>query len=175
MRASTICLALVIGTTTAVSSLAGESTLTRTFQPLDGRGSAEIQIEPVMCHDWYAHGDYLAALSLIAAKNIPPTNAPKAVEDINLASAYGIHVSASSIEKGVLHVTLDLTHTQRPGRMGYSTVQVVRATMECVRRLAAERHWLIKSLRVAPEGDQEIAQAVEDFQTYPKDKEFPWR
>lgn len=38
-----------------LAALGGESSLTITYQPLDGLGSGEITITQVTCHDWYSH------------------------------------------------------------------------------------------------------------------------
>lgn len=35
--------------------LGGESSLTTTYQPLEGLGSSEIAIVQVTCHDWFSH------------------------------------------------------------------------------------------------------------------------
>ena len=67
---------------------AGESSLTKTFQPLDGLGSGTIHIVEVACQDWYSHSGQPTSIGLISARNVPPTNNPKeATDDLNLASA----------------------------------------------------------------------------------------
>ena len=74
--------AVILLATATVALFAGESVITQTVQPLDGLGSGEIVIAPVMCHDWYSHSGLPTAIGLISAKNIPPTNAP--VESIGV-------------------------------------------------------------------------------------------
>lgn len=73
---------------------AGESMLTTTYQPLNGLGGGGIRIVPVACHDWYRSSGMQTQISLISAKNVPPTNnAKETIQDLNLASVYGVRFS----------------------------------------------------------------------------------
>ena len=150
--------------------------LTRTFQPFDGLGSDEIQIAPVMCHDWNALSGLPTEIGLITAKNIPPTNAPKPVGDINIASAFGLKLSYS--EDASMHgiVTIDCTNLHKDESMSCTEQQAVRATLECLRRVAGKRlnSMTIKS-EFKPSGQEDIRKIVAAFIKHPKTKEFPWK
>jgi hypothetical protein len=156
--------------------IAGESGLTQVFQPLDGLGSDAIQIAPVMCHDWYAHAGWFSAIGLITAPNIPPTNAPKAVDDINLASVFGLKLQYTEDAPAHGTVTLDCTSLQKPQRVSCTEQQAVRATLECLRRVAGDH---IRSVRVEyrlkSSGQEELRQIIEAFIKHPKDQPFPWQ
>ena len=67
-----VSISALIAMTLAV--LGGESSLTITYQPLDGLGSGEIVISQVTCHDWHSHSGTATAIELISVSNVPPTN-----------------------------------------------------------------------------------------------------
>lgn len=155
---------------------AGESGLTQVFQPLDGLGSDAIQIAPVMCHNWHSHAGWFSAIDLIAAPNIPPTNAPKAVDDINLASAFGLKLRYTEDASAHGTVTIDCTSLQKPQRASCTEEQAVRATLECLRRVAGDRiHSLRIEYRLKASGQEELRQIIEAFIKHPKDQPFPWQ
>ena len=118
---------------------AGESTLTQTIQPLDGMGSGEIVIAPVICHDWNALSGFPTAIGLITARNIPPTNAPKPVGDINIASASGLVLSFTEDSAGRGVVTLDCRALRIPQRLSCTELQAVGVTLECLRQVAGPK------------------------------------
>jgi hypothetical protein len=155
---------------------AGESSLTRTFQPLDGLASGEIEIAPVICHDWYAFSGFPTATALIAAKNIPPTNAPKPVADINVVSLCGIaiQVEEKMLEKWI--VVLDFRALKVPQSIGCTELQAVCSTLECLRLVAGKKLDEIE-LRplLKPTGQEKIQEQIKAFLKHPKDKEFPWK
>ena len=155
--------------------IAGESGLTQVFQPLDGLGSDAVQIAPVMCHNWNSHAGWFSAIDLIAAPNIPPTNAPEAVDDINLASAFGLKLHYSG--DGSAHaVTIDCTSLQKPQRVSCTAQQALRATLECVRRVAGKHiHGLRIEYRLKSSGQEELREIIESFIKHPKDQPFPWQ
>src|SRR2546422_959555 len=96
--------------------LGGESSLTTTYQPLDGLGSGAITISQVACHDWYSHSGQPTAIGLISAPNVPPTNNPKrATENLNLASVCGVRFGCGDIET-TRELTLDATGFAIPRR-----------------------------------------------------------
>lgn len=118
--------------------MGGESYLTTTYQPLDGLGSGGIVISPVVCHDWYAHGDRFSAMGLISAANIPPTNNPEqATENLNLASICGLRFDNGEMETA-RKVTLDATKFSIPVRFEHPRENIARACLECFRRLLPE-------------------------------------
>jgi hypothetical protein len=154
-------------------SFGGESNLTQTYQPLDGLGSGEIEIAPVMCHDWYSHSGFPTAIKLIGAKNIPPTNAPQPVGNINLAFESGITLSCSEEAPGriVIIIGCDALHTPQ----GRDELQIVGATLECLRLVAGDRlNQMTIQAAVKPAGQEAIKKLIDDFIKHPKDKPFPW-
>ena len=119
------------------AALAGESTLTVTYQPLDALGSGSIHIAQVTCHDWYSHSGQATQIGLISAPNIPPTNNPKeATENLNLASICGLRIFASAIEnpQAAPTLTLDASRFSIPDRVAHSREDILRSTLECLRR-----------------------------------------
>jgi hypothetical protein len=162
-------LAALLWMACAVFSRAGESGLTKTYQPLSGLGDDRIEIASVSCHDWYAQGSSMTAFGLISARNIPPTNAPRAIEDINMASIFGLRVDAIEKERGAHVVILNCLGL----RLDHDYEPLVYATLECVRRVAAER-----GIRVRVEGtlklkgQEGIRTIIDQFNAHPKEKEF---
>lgn len=124
------------------AAFAGESSLTVTYQPLDGLGSGSIRIAQVTCHDWYSHSGQATQLGLISAPNVPPTNNPKeATENLNLASVCGLRFGSSDLgnTKVALSLMMDATGFKVPGRFGHAREDIVRATLECLRLCLPER------------------------------------
>lgn len=114
----------------------GESSLTTTYQPLDGLGSSEIVIVQVTCHDWFSHSGQVTAIGLISAPNVPPTNNPKdATENLNLASVCGVRFVASEIgdSQAPRELMLDATNFVIPKRFGHSRENIIRSCLECLR------------------------------------------
>lgn len=152
---------------------AGESSLTETYQPLNGLGSGEITIAPVTCYDWYSHSGMPTAIRLICVQNIPPTNAPQPVGNINLAFECGIKLSASESEPRHVVIVIDCTALQAPE--GWDQLQVVGATLECLRLVMGTR---LDAAGIEPlfkdTGQEAIRKLIDEFIKHPKDKPFPW-
>ena len=131
-----------------------------------------IQIVPVTCHDWYSHGSDLTAIGLIHAANVPPTNnAAEAKDNLNVASLCGLKFVCDE-EPKVPVITLDLTEFSVP-EGGYPREEVVKSSLECLRRC------LPKNLKKAPlqlkakDGDKEWAEKiVKQFNSRDRSKEF---
>ena len=115
---------------------AGESSLTITYQPLDGLGAGRIFVHSVTCHDWYSSSGQATAIGLISAPNIPPANNKNATEDLNLASVCGVNFFTSDLgdPKAAPGITMDCTQFVVPKRFGYPRQEIVRACLECLRR-----------------------------------------
>ena len=155
---------------------AGESSLTQTFQPLDGLGSGEVVIAPVMCHDWSSHSGFPTAIGLITAKNIPPTNAPKPVGDINIASASGLVLAVSEDTAGRTVITFDCRALRVPQQFGCTELQAVGATLECLRQVAGQKlDTMTIKATLKPNGQEAVQKLVDDFIKQPKDKPFQWK
>ena len=123
--------------------LAGESSLTTTYQPLDGLASTRIHIVPVTCHHWFS-SSASSPVDLIAIPNVPPTDNPgEATENLNLASVYGIKFDTSDLgsRTAPLALTLDASNLRNPDgkRFDHSRETVVRASLECLRRCIPEK------------------------------------
>jgi hypothetical protein len=120
----------------------GESSLTVTYQPLDGLGSGGITISQVTCHDWNSHSGMATQIELISAPNVPPTNNPKeAKADLNLASTCGVHFVASDIgdPKAPLELTLSATKLAIPVSIIDRREEIIRASLECLRRCLPDK------------------------------------
>lgn len=138
---------------------AGESALTTTYQPLAGLGAGEVIVVEVTCHHWYANSAS-SAVDLIHVRNIPPTDNPKeATEDLNLASRCGLKFSTNDLGAGgsVPLILLDASQFDESKSGGYDKEAIVRAALECLRRVlpaklavtkvtlkckSADTHWL---------------------------------
>jgi hypothetical protein len=169
-------IALLLVVAAVAQSLAGESALTQTVQPLDGLGSGEIVIAPVMCHDWSSHSGMPTAIGLITAKNIPPTNAPKPVEDINIASACGLVLTYAEDKERRGVVTLDCRALRIPLYLGCTELEAVGVTLECLRKVAGanlNKMTIVATLK--PDGQETIGKLVEAFKKHAKDQPFPWK
>lgn len=124
------------------AALGGESSLTITYQPLDGLGSSVIAISQVTCHDWYSHSGQATAIGLISAPNVPPTNNPKeATENLNLASVCGVRFYSSDIgdPQAAPEMTLDATNFVIPKRFDHPRENVIRSSLECLRLCLPEK------------------------------------
>lgn len=124
---------------TALSLLGSESMLTTTYQPLDGLGAGTIKIVPVTCHDWYGMSGQPSSIALISAANVPPTNEPrKATRDLNLASLCRLRCTCGDIET-TRELTLEAGELAIPEAFTYPRDQVLRASLECLRRCLPEK------------------------------------
>ena len=167
---------LILSLFTASALHAGESGLTQTVQPLDGMGSGEIVLAPVMCHDWYALSGLPTAIGLITAKNIPPTNAPKPVGDINIASASGLALSFAEDPAGRGVITLDCRALRVPQQFSCTELQAVAATLECLRQVAGSKlDTMTIKATLKPDGQEAIQKLVDAFVKQPKDKPIQWK
>lgn len=154
----------------------GEALLTRNYQPLDGLGTAEIEILPVICHDTYGTSGYPNEIALIAAKNIPPTNATEPLDDHNVASLAGIKITIGEDAQDRFVITLDLSQTKVTDDFIATEPEVVGATLECIRRTAGSRlAKMTLEAKFKPEGQEETRKVFERFQKHRKDKPFVWR
>lgn len=159
-----------------LAALGGESSLTITYQPLDGLGSGKISISQVTCHDWYAHSGTATAIDLISAPNVPPTNNPKkATENLNLASVCGVRFYASDIgdPKAALELTMDVTKLVIPGRFDHSRENIIRSCLECLRLCLPEKLRDTPVTLIAANADKSwISEIVCEFNAHDRKKVF---
>ena len=158
------------------TAFAGESSLTMTYQPLDGLGSSTIHIMQVACHDWYSHSGQPTAIGLISAPNVPPTNNPKeATEDLNLASVCGLRFVASDIgdPKAPLALTLEASKFEIPKRFGHDRDQVLRACLECLRLTLPDKLRTTPVTLVCAESNMEwMSKIISEFNTHDRSTSF---
>lgn len=155
----------------STSLLAGESGLIQTFQPLDGLEAGEPVVTAVACYAHNTHVGWHQAIRYITARYAPPSLDDTPVGDINLASLCNLSLWAGDGADGRVTITIDFTKL-KPIR-GYTELQIVAATLECVRRVAGDK--LVSTpieAKYRPSGQDDIKQLVNTFLKNPKDKEF---
>lgn len=167
---------LVAAIILAQAAFAGESSLTVTYQPLDGHGSGSIRIARVTCHDWYAHSGQATQLGLISAPNVPPTNNPKeATENINLASVCGLGFGSSDLgdTKAALELNMDATGFKVPERFEHPREDIIRAALECFRLCLPERLKTTPLTLTCSETDKPwLEKIVSEFNAHDRTKVF---
>lgn len=152
-------------------AFAGESSLTKTFQPVDGLGAGEVVIVEVACHDWYSHSGQPTAIGLISAKNVPPTNSEKATSDINLASASHIYFGCQDIEAAFPDLVMAADRFVAAG--SYPKETILSASLECLRRvLPAKLQKTELTFTSSPEDHDWMSKIVADFHRADKTKPF---
>lgn len=156
--------------------IAGESALTTTYQPLVGLGSGGIKVVQVTCHHWHAMSGAGSAIDLIHVRNVPPTDNPtQATEDLNLASRCGIHFSTNDlgVAGAVPMILLDATQFDDSKAGGYPREDVVRASLECLRRCLPEKLRSTKITLNCRDSDREwLSKIVSEFDSAARDKPF---
>jgi hypothetical protein len=153
------------------SSFAGESGLIQTFQPLEGFEAGEPVVTAVTCYAHNTHVGWHQAIRYITSKYVPPSLDGALVGDINLASLSGLSLWAGDGAGGRITITIDFTKLKPIG--GYTELQIVAATLECVRRIAGDMHGSTPiEAKYRPTGQEDIKQLVSTFLKHPKDKEF---
>ena len=159
-----------------LAALGGESSLTITYQPLDGLGSGEITIAQVTCHDWYSHSGQATAIGLISAPNVPPTNNPKkATENLNLASVCGFRFYSSDIgdPQAALELTLDATKFVIPKRYDHPRENIIRSCLECLRLCLPEKlRDTPVTLKAADSDKPWLSEIVSEFNAHDRRKVF---
>ena len=152
-------------------SPAGESGLTRTFQPMDGLGAGEIVIGEVTCHDWFSHSGQPTAIALISARNVPPTNSEKAAGDINLASLS--HLRFDCQDSGAAVPRLVMAADRFVAAGGYPKETILRASLECLRRVLLPKLMKTELTFISsPENREWMGKIVSEFNRADKSKPF---
>lgn len=160
---------------TSAATLAGESALTTTYQPLDGLGSGEVTVVQVTCHHWYANS-VGSAVDLIHVRNVPPTDNPKkATANLNLASRCGLKFSTNDLgdPDAKPMILFDATRFDESKSGGYEREEIVRASLECLRRCLPPVLTNTKVTLKCKDSDKSWLTAIVDqFNASPRDKEF---
>jgi hypothetical protein len=160
----------------ALCAAAGEPRLVLTYQPLDGQGSGEVEICPVTCHDKHGDSGFPNEISLIAAKNIPPSNSNTELDDHNIANRAGIKISLDEDGAGKFLVQLDLTGMTVDENFICTEKEIVGATLECMRRAVGAKLDRMKiEVKTKPAGQEELKKLVVSFIKHPKKKPFRWK
>ncbi|HVJ45976.1 MAG TPA: hypothetical protein VM511_06275 [Luteolibacter sp.] len=153
---------------------AGEASLTQTYQPLDGLGAGEIKIVAVTCHHWFSNSA-TSAVNLIAAANVPPTDNPaEAKEDLNLASTFGLKFTTSDLGDPdvALELKMDVSRFVAPEN-SYPPEDVIRASLECVRRAAPEKLSKTPVILIGAKPEHQWIEAiVREFNAHNRKKVF---
>lgn len=161
--------------TAAGATLAGESSLTTTYQPLDGLGSGEVTVVQVTCHHWYANS-VGSAVDLIHVRNVPPTDNPKkATEDLNLASRCGLKFSTNDLGDSEARpmILFDAKRFDVSESGGYEKEEIVRASLECLRRCLPPVLTSTKVTLECKDSDRSwLTAIVDEFNAAPRDKAF---
>lgn len=159
----------------SLAAFAGESALITTFQPLDGLGSGEIVIVAVACHDWYGHSGQPTVIGLISAPNVPPTNnAKEATQNLNLASLTGLRFETSDIGNVSAPLELIMDASQfKESKGGYRREEIIRASLECLRRCLPEKLQKTPLTLQAAEADKKwLSEIVREFNSHDRSKAF---
>ena len=160
----------------AASAVATDSALVQVYQPLDGQASAEVMILPVAGHVEYGTSGFPFDVALVVAKNIPPNDSPRPLEDHNIASLAGIKIKVSEDESGKFILEFDLTGLNVDENFICTAPEIVGATLECMRLTAGSRlNKMILKPTLKPSGQEDLAKIVAAFQKHPKTKPFPWK
>lgn len=153
---------------------AGESGLTTTYQPLAGREA--VSVVQVTCHHWRAMSSVGSAIDLIHVRNVPPTDNPERLtQDLNLASVCGLRFSTSDLGAvgAVPFIVMDVTKFDDSKADGYPKEDIVRASLECLRRCLPKKLEATKITLKCREADREwLLKIVSEFDSAPRDKPF---
>jgi len=164
---------ILVSTTWAAR--AGESALATTYQPLDGLGSGEVTIVQVTCHLWYANS-VGSSVDLIHVRNVPPTDNPKkATEDLNLASRCGLKFSTNDLGDSEARpmILFDAKRFDVSESGGYEKEEIVRASLECLRRCLPPVLTSTKVTLECKDSDRSwLTAIVDEFNAAPRDKAF---
>ena len=156
-------------------SYAGESALITTYQPLAGLGSGEVAVVQVTCHHWYANSAS-SPVDLIHVRNVPPTDNPKeATEDLNLASRCGLRFSTNDLgaAESAPMIILDATQFDESKSGGYDKEAIIRASLECLRRVLPAKLAATKVSLKCKDADKDwLSKIVDQFNSAPNDKPF---
>ncbi|NCF86004.1 MAG: hypothetical protein GWQ05_18860 [Verrucomicrobiaceae bacterium] len=165
--------ALLLPFVLAIPVIAGEAGITYTYQVLDGLAEGGARIERVYCLDHFAHSGMPTAFQLIAAPNIPPSNAPGPVKDVNLVSASGIAISLAT-DSNHLQITINAKHVQVPARFGLAAEDVLAALLEAIRQTAILTQTANYQVHFQANGELETyaKHLLQTFRSYPKSEPF---
>ena len=153
----------------------GESALTMTYQPLAGLRSGVVAVVQVTCHHWHANSAS-SPVDLIHVRNVPPTDNPQeATDDLNLASRCGLRFSTHDLGSpgAVPMLVLDATQFDPSKSGGYDKEAIIRASLECLRRVLPAQLAATNVTLKCEDDDQEwLSGIVDQFNAASRDKPF---
>ncbi|MCF7788898.1 MAG: hypothetical protein K9N47_22425 [Prosthecobacter sp.] len=152
----------------AAPASATTAALVRTYQPF---AWTSIYIEPVTCYAWNAQTYLGDALRYISAKNIPPNFAKEPGGDINLASTS--HLFFDNDYGSEKPLTLFMKADEFVITEGYSREDIVKACLECVRRLLPAKYLKTPlTFSASPENKDWMTKIVDEFNQHDRSKVF---
>lgn len=173
MNASVISVIYLVLSTMILS--AGQSGLTRTYQPLLHPSKSQIWIVPVTCHHWYWNSAS-SPVDLINAKNVPPTDMPdQATQDLNLVSICGINFGTfdRGDPKAIPKIVIDVTKLHIPKSYVNQRTDIIRASLECLRRCQPKITLKTPLTIIGLDKDKEwVVKLVKEFNQHDRSKPF---
>lgn len=160
--------AVILSLWLAAGASATTSALVRTYQPF---GWGNITIEPVTCYAWNAQSYLGDALRYISAKNIPPNFAKVSSGDLNLASTSHLFFDN---DNGPDHsLKLFMKADEFVITEGYSREDIVKACLECVRRVLPATYLKTPlTFSASPENKEWMGKIVDEFNLHDRSKVF---
>ena len=156
----------------ALLGKAGEAGVAYAVQALSGLDETTVLLEKVYCYDHYAHSGAPTAFEFIAKPNIPPSNAPEPVPDMNVISASGlkIKISNSGRASATWHILVDAKAIQIPKRFGIGETELLKVTLEAIRRTGLLIG--LKDYDVTIDGHEDGAALTKEFAQHPAEDAF---
>lgn len=163
-----ILIAAVLGLWMAAPALATEAGLVRTYQPFAWDG---LTIEKVTCYAWNAQSSVNDALRYISAPNVPPNFSKTPVDDLNVASTSHLFFDSEdgSGELQRLFMNADEFEVTK----GYEREDIVKACLECVRRVLPPRMLKMPlTFSASPENKGWMSKIVDEFNRHDRSQVF---
>ena len=140
-----------------------------------GEPDGKLRIEPVPCET----SEPDPVLPLITSQFTPPSISRETVKDANAASRAGLFIVSEGEREELLTVTLNCSRVRFPKQELYKNLEIVAATLECIRRhiLWRKDDEVSFKIELPKEGAEPIRAIFEKFLQHIKDsrdKEFPW-
>ena len=163
-----IFVAAILGLGVAAAASATEAGLVRTYQPFGWDG---ITIEPVTCYVWNTHSGLDDALRYISAKNVPPTFAKEPSGDLNVASTSRLFFDKQSGPG--MPLKLFMKADEFVVTEDYSREEIVKACLECVRRVLPPKYLKTPlTFSASPENQGWMSKIVDEFNRHDRSKVF---
>ncbi|WP_395747653.1 hypothetical protein [Prosthecobacter sp.] len=160
--------AAILGLCLAAPGSATTSALVRTYQPF---GFGSITIEPVTCYAWNAQTYLGDALRYISAKNIPPNFEKEPGENLNLASTSQLFFDNDYGSENPRRLFMNADKFVITE--GYAREDIVKACLECVRRVLPAAYLKTPlTFSASPENKEWMGKIVDEFNRHDRSKVF---